>query len=169
MNQRDKFTIRSYEEKDWPEVWGIVDPVFRAGSTYAFSPEITEQEAKKVWIETPQATYVCEDIDENIIGTYYIKPNQPALGAHVCNCGYIVHERVRGQGVASTMCKHSQEVAVKLGFKAMQYNLVVSSNEGAIRLWKKHDFSVIGVLPKAFNHKELGFVDALVMYKQLET
>jgi len=162
-------TIRSYEDKDWPKVWAIIEPVFRDGSTYAFSPEITENETKKIWIEAPQATYVCDDENRNIIGTYYIKPNQPALGAHVCNCGYIVDEKARGQGVASTMCKHSQEEALKLGFKAMQYNLVVSTNEGAIRLWKKHDFRVIGVLPKAFNHKINGFVDALVMYKQLET
>ena len=162
-------TIRSYKEKDWVEVWAIIEPVFRGGSTYAFSPSITEQEAKKAWIDVPKATYVCEGEDNNIIGTYYIKPNQPALGAHVCNCGYIVDKKVRGQGVASTMCKHSQEEAFKLGFKAMQYNLVISTNEGAIRLWKKHGFSVIGILPKAFDHKELGFVDALIMYKLLET
>ena len=162
-------TIRSYKEQDWPEVWAIIEPVFRAGTTYAFSPEITEEETRKVWIEAPRATYVCSDEYENIIGTYYIKPNQPALGSHVCNCGYIVDEKARGQGVASAMCKHSQEEAIKLKFKAMQYNLVVSTNEGAIRLWKKHKFNVVGVLPKSFNHKQLGFVDALVMYKQLET
>jgi L-amino acid N-acyltransferase YncA len=161
--------IRRYEEKDWPTVWAIIEPVFRAGSTYAFSPEITEEESKKVWIEAPKGTYVCEDEDKKIIGTYYIKANQPALGAHVCNCGYIVDAKARGKGAASKMCKHAQEKAVRQGFKAMQYNLVVSTNEGAIRLWKKHDFKVVGVLPKAFNHKDLGFVDALVMYKQLET
>ena len=162
-------TIRRYKEEDWQEVWGIIEFVFRAGSTYAFSPDITEEEGKKVWIVAPKATYVCEDGNKKIVGTYYIKPNQPALGSHVCNCGYIVDKEARGIGVASTMCKHSQEEAVKSGFKAMQYNLVVSTNEGAIRLWKKHEFQVIGVLPKAFNHKINGFVDALIMYKQLET
>jgi ribosomal protein S18 acetylase RimI-like enzyme len=94
--------------------------------------------------------------------------NQPTLGSHVCNCGYIVDKNSRGQGVASAMCGHSQEEAIKSGFKAMQYNLVVSTNKSAIRLWKKHDFKVVGVLPKAFNHKDLGLVDALVMYKHLE-
>jgi L-amino acid N-acyltransferase YncA len=143
--------------------------VFRAGSTYAFFFFLTEEESKKVWIEAPKGTYVWEDEDKKIIGTYYIKANQPALGAHVCNCGYIVDAKARGKGAASKMCKHAQEKAARQGFKAMQYNLVVSTNEGAIRLWKKHDFKVIGVLPKAFNHKDLGFVDALVMYKQLET
>ena len=103
------------------------------------------------------------------LDTYFIKPNQPGLGAHVCNCGYIVSENARGQGVASSMCGHSQEVAVELGFRAMQYNLVVSTNEGAIRLWEKFGFQIIGILPNAFNSKSAGYVDALVMYKQLKT
>ena len=114
------------------------------------------------------ATYVAEDNGE-ILGTYYIKPNQPALGAHVCNCGYIVSENVRGKGIASEMCEHSQREALTLGFKSMQYNLVVSTNETAIHLWKKQGFEVIGTLPEAFRHPQLGLVDALVMYKILKT
>jgi ribosomal protein S18 acetylase RimI-like enzyme len=150
-------------------VWPINELVFRAGETYAYSPEITEQEAHKIWIEMPQETYVATAGDGEILGTYYIKPNQPGLGAHVCNCGYIVSESARGQGVASRMCEHSQQVAVELGFRAMQYNLVVSTNEGAIRLWKKLGFEVIGILPEAFKSRSAGYVDALVMYKVLNT
>lgn len=160
-------TIRRYQEEDWPDVWRIIEPVFREGASYAFSPEISEEEAKQVWIEAPAAVYVCEDTMTGMIGTYYIKPNQPALGAHVCNCGYIVDEKARGQGAASTMCQHSQSEAVKLGFKAMQYNLVVVTNQSAIRLWQKHGFDITGLLPKAFNHKVFGYVDALIMIKQL--
>ncbi len=148
-------------------VWEIMEPVFRAGVTYAYSPDITAAETRKVWIDAPKATFVCEDEANKVIGTYYIKPNQPGLGAHVCNCGYGVDENARGRGAASAMCRHSQETAVQSGFRAMQFNLVVSTNKGAIRLWKKHGFAVIGVLPEAFFHKERGFVDALVMYKQL--
>ncbi|MGD9170433.1 MAG: GNAT family N-acetyltransferase [Candidatus Thiodiazotropha sp.] len=159
--------IRKYQETDWNEVWSIIGKVFRAGDTYAFSPEITEQEAHKVWIEKPQETYVVTADDTQIIGTYYIKPNQPELGAHVCNCGYVVSEDARGQGVASKMCEHSQWVAVEAGFRAMQFNLVVSTNEGAVRLWEKMGFQIIGVLPNAFKSKSVGYVDALVMYKQL--
>ena len=162
-------TIRTYEEQDWSAVWAVIRPVFRAGFTYSFSPDINEEEGKKVWIKIPQETYICEDKEKNITGTYYIKPNQSALGAHVCNCGYIVDENSRGRGIASAMCRHSQEEAIKFGFKAMQYNLVVSTNKGAIHLWKKHGFEVIGILPKAFNHREKGLVDALIMYKQLAT
>ena len=159
--------IRKYREDDWSQVWPIIESVFRAGETYTFSPDITEQEAHNVWIQLPKETYVATDRNNSIVGTYYIKPNQPALGSHVCNCGYIVAESARGQGVASRMCEHSQKMAVKLGFRAMQYNLVVSTNKGAIRLWEKLGFQVIGTLPKAFNSNSSGYVDALIMYKEL--
>ena len=118
-------------------------------------------------MEQPSATFVAVDENNAVLGTYYIKPNQPALGAHVCNCGYIVSESVRGRGIASEMCEHSQCEALSQGFRAMQYNLVVSTNEGAVRLWKLHGFEIVGTLPKAFQHLRLGFVDAFVMYKQL--
>ncbi|MCV6636132.1 GNAT family N-acetyltransferase [Candidatus Albibeggiatoa sp. nov. NOAA] len=159
--------IRLFASQDWPAVWHIIQPVFRAGETYAFSPDITEQEAYKVWIEIPKTTFVAVDENDTILGTYYIKPNQPALGSHVCNCGYIVAEQARGQGVASTMCQHSQTEAVAQGFKAMQFNLVVSTNEKAVAAWKKQGFDIVGTLPKAFKHMKLGFVDAFIMYKQL--
>jgi len=160
--------IRKYQESDWQQVWPMIEKVFHAGETYAYSPDITEQEAHKVWIDTPIETYVVIDQELEILGTYYLKANQPDLGSHVCNCGYIVSESARGKGVATYMCEHSQKEAISLGFKAMQYNLVVSTNEGAIRLWKKLGFLVIGTLPKAFNSKSLGYVDALIMYKELK-
>ncbi len=159
--------IRPIAEVDWTGIWRIIEPVFRAGETYAFSPEITEEEARAVWIEAPSATFVAVDEENQIVGTYFIKPNQPALGAHVCNCGYIVAEKARNKGIASRMCRHSQEEALSRKFRAMQYNLVVTSNTIAIRLWKKHGFAIIGTLPKAFNHQQLGLTDALVMYKLL--
>ena len=160
--------IREYQEKDWPQVWLILEKVFRDGETYVFSPQISEEEAHQVWIEAPTKIYVATDKDKALVGTYVIKPNQPALGAHVCNCGYVVAEKARGQGVASAMCKHSQHVAITLGFRAMQFNFVVSTNEGAIRLWQKLGFQVVGRLPKAFNSRRFGYVDALVMFKELQ-
>lgn len=159
--------IQPFQERHWASVWRVLEPVFRAGETYAFSPDISEAEARRVWVEAPAATFVALNAHDEVVGTYYLKPNQPALGAHVCNCGYVVAEQARGQGIASAMCEHSQAEARAQDFLAMQYNLVVSTNEGAIRLWKKHGFAVIGVLPKAFRHARLGYVDALVMYKQL--
>ena len=159
--------IRKYKKSDWIEVWQIIEKVFREGETYAYPPEISEEDAHKVWIELPKETYVAIGKDNKIHGTYYIKANQPALGSHVCNCGYIVSETSRGKGLATRMCEHSQEVAKGLGFRAMQYNLVVSTNEDAIRLWKKLGFIIVGSLPKAFKSKSAGYVDAFIMYKEL--
>jgi ribosomal protein S18 acetylase RimI-like enzyme len=160
-------TIRRFEDKDWPTLWPILRTTFEAGDTYAFSPTSTEDEIRRAWIEVPAATYVACDAGGNPIGTYFIKPNQPGLGSHVCNCGYVVAPECQGQGIATALCLHSQSEAVAMGFRAMQFNFVVSTNEGAIRLWRKLGFSVAGVLPGAFNHHRLGFVDALVMFKEL--
>ena len=128
--------IRPYQDQDWPFVWTIIKPVFQAGETYAFSPDITEEEARLVWIEKPEITLVDVGEDSDMLGTYYLKPNQPTLGAHVCNCGYIVAGKVRGRGIASAMCEHSQREAATRGYRAMQYNLVVSTNDIAVQLWK---------------------------------
>jgi len=105
--------IRLYKENDWPAIWHIIEPVFRAGETYAFPRDISEEEAHKAWVINPKATYIAVDQDDTILGTYYIKPNQPGLGNHIC-------ENARGQRIASPMCEHSQEEAVKQGFRAMQ-------------------------------------------------
>jgi ribosomal protein S18 acetylase RimI-like enzyme len=160
-------TVRKFEEDDWPAIWALIEPVFRSGETYAFSTEISEAEAHRIWIEAPTATYVAQDDSGAALGTYYIKPNQPGSGSHVCNCGYIVGEHARGMGVATLMCEHSQREAVRRGFRAMQFNLVVSTNEGAVRLWLKLGYEIVGTLPGAFEHPREGFVDAFVMYKQL--
>ena len=159
--------IRPYKDSDWPDVWHILGPVFNAGETYAFPHDILEEEAYKAWVTVPKATYVAVDQEGAIQGTYYIKPNQPGSGAHICNCGYIVPESARGQGIATKMCEHSQREAVAQGFRAMQFNLVVSTNEGAVRLWKKLGFDVIGTIPQAFLYPRHGFVDAYIMYKRL--
>lgn len=159
--------IHRFRESDWPALWPILRATFEAGDTYAFSPQSTEEEVRKAWIETPSATYVACAPEGGVVGTYYIKPNQPGPGAHVCNCGYVVASAAQGQGIASALCGHSQAEAVSLGFRAMQFNLVVSTNERAIRVWRRHGFVVVGTLTRAFHHRQLGYVDALVMYKEL--
>jgi RimJ/RimL family protein N-acetyltransferase len=160
-------SIRPYGERDWPLVWGILEPVFRSGETYAFSTGISPVEAHKAWVETPACVFVAEQ-EAELVGTYYLKPNQPGQGGHVCNCGYVVGNLWRGQGIAGRMCAHSLEEARRQGFKAMQYNLVVSTNEDAIHLWQKMGFKIEARLPRAFNHPRLGYVDALVLYQWLQ-
>jgi ribosomal protein S18 acetylase RimI-like enzyme len=165
--QPETISIRRFQEADWPDVRRILEVTFEAGDTYAFPPGSTEAEIHKVWVEVPSATYVASAPDGRIVGTYFIKPNQPGLGAHVCNCGYVVAREAQGQGIASAMCRHSQAEAVSMAFRAMQFNLVVSTNVRAIRLWRNLGFAVIGTLPRAFRHVQLGYVDALVMFKEL--
>lgn len=159
--------IRPYRETDWPAVWPILQRTFAGGDTYAFAPESTEGEIHRAWVELPLATFVAVDDDGAIVGTYYLKPNQPGLGAHVCNCGYVVAPEAEGRGIATAMCEHSQDEARRHGFRAMQFNLVVATNERAVRLWQRLGFAIAGTLPRAFSHRRLGDVDAHVMYKEL--
>ena len=158
--------IREATENDFDAIWPIFNEIVSIGDTYAYPKETTKSEALKIWMQVPRKTYVVED-NNQILGTYYIKTNQAGPGDHVCNCGYMVSSKARGKGLATAMCEHSQKVAIELGYKAMQFNFVASSNEGAVRLWNKLGYKPVGHLPKAFNHPVQGYIDALVMYKWL--
>jgi ribosomal protein S18 acetylase RimI-like enzyme len=160
--------IREANEIDFDQIWPIFHEIVSAGDTYAIDRNTRREEALNLWLRKPQKTFVVEDRGE-ILGTYYIKANHPGPGSHVCNCGYMVASRARGRGIATAMCEHSQQIARALGYKAMQYNLVVSTNTVAIDLWKRLGFEIVGRLPKAFAHPVRGCVDAFVMYKWLES
>lgn len=158
--------IRLADKTDWPGIWPVLQEAFVTGDTYPFPPDIAEEDARRAWMEMPQATYVAEE-DGIILGTYYLKPNQPGLGAHICNAGYIVAKAARNRGLGRSLCAHSMDEARSLGFRGMQFNLVVSTNEGAVRLWQDMGFAVIGRVPGAFRHRTRGYVDALIMYQDL--
>lgn len=159
--------IREARPIDFEQIWPIFIQVVRDADTYAYTPDTSRDEGYKIWMEMPRKTYICE-VDGEVLGTYYLKTNQAGPGAHVCNCGYMVAAHARGRGLASAMCEHSQKIARELGYKAMQFNFVASTNVGAVRLWKKLGFDEVGRLPAAFNHPSAGYVDALVMYKWLD-
>ena len=159
--------IRPYGEADWPAVWALLEPVFRAGETFPHDPAISEAEAQLAWVEQSQAVMVAVDPAGAVVGTYYLRPNSLALGAHVANAGYVVAEHCRRQGIGSRLCQHSLQAARRLGFRAMQFNLVVSTNTAGIRCWRRNGFQIVGTLPEAFRHKQLGYVDALVMIQPL--
>lgn len=159
--------VRPFVQSDWPMLWPLLHATFARGDTYTFSTNATERDISDAWVTTPKATFVACDGSGRVLGTYYIKPNQPGHGNHVSNCGFVVAESVRGHGVASIMCQHAQATAVELGFLAMQFNFVVSTNSGAVRLWQKLGFDIVGTLPRAFRHPQRGLVDAYVMYKWL--
>jgi ribosomal protein S18 acetylase RimI-like enzyme len=160
-------SIRPFRHDDWPHLWPILQATFAKGDTYTFAPDVTEAEILAAWTRVPAATFVACDEAGEILGSYFIKANQPGNGNHVCNCGYVVAELARGKGVASRMCEHSQVIALERGFLAMQFNFVVSTNAGAVRLWQKLGFHIVGTLPRAFRHPEHGLVDAFVMHKWL--
>ena len=164
----DVVLIRPYDAADWGRVWAVLEPVFRAGETYAFPREISADQARGAWTAAEKQVFVAVDEEAGeLLGTYYLKANFEGAASHICICGYVVSERARGRGIAARMCEHSQRQALAHGFRAMQYNLVVSSNQDAVHLWKKMGFTIVGTIPEAFRHPRLGFVDAYVMYKRL--
>ncbi|MBU2491952.1 MAG: GNAT family N-acetyltransferase [Bacteroidetes bacterium] len=158
--------IRKAGKSDFEYIYPLVAEVFANGDTYVFPGNLSRGEIFDIWMKNIQIVYVAVE-DGKILGTYYIKPNQPGHGSHVCNAGYIVSAEERGKGIGKSMCLHSLEEAKMLGYKAIQYNLVVSTNKGAVKLWESCGFEIVGTLPKSFNHKKLGYVDAYVMYKEL--
>jgi len=159
--------IRAATAEDFAAIWPIFQEIAVAGDTYAYPRGISKEQARRTWMELPRQTFVAEEKGQ-IFGTYYIKTNHAGPGSHVCNCGYMVASSARGKGLATLMCEHSQSIALELGYLAMQFNLVASSNSGAVTLWNKLGFTTVGRLPGAFAHPSLGFVDALVMYKWLQ-
>ena len=160
-------SVRQLEDADWPSVWRLMEPIIRAGETYPYAMDMDEDGARHMWLEVTDVAYVAETDDGDIVGTYYLKPNQPTLGAHVANAGYMVSERARGLGVATEMGRHSQAEALRRGYRAMQFNLVVKTNEASVHVWNKLGFETVGLLPGAFLHATDGYVDAYVMYKLL--
>ena len=161
-------SIRPYDNADWPAVWPILHAAIAAGDTFAWHPDSSEADVREAWIEDPEATFVACADDGRVLGCYFIKPNQPGLGAHVCNGGYCTDPAARGQGIAALMCEHSQREAIARGYRAMQFNFVISTNAPAVHLWQKLGFEIVGRLPKAYRHVQRGYVDAFVMFKTLQ-
>ncbi len=160
-------TIREAAAADVDAIWEIFESVVKDGDTYAFAPGTSKETFLNLWFGAPVRTYVAV-ADGEILGTYFIKPNQPGLGAHIANCGYMVHPAARGQGIGGKMCEHSLSVAKELGYKGMQYNIVVSTNTKAVELWKKFGFRIIGTIPGGFRHIRLGYIDAYIMFREID-
>ena len=159
-------SIRPSTPLDADALWAILHAVLAGGDTYAFSPDLTRGDALAAWHPTGGHTFVAERAGR-MIGTYLLKPNQPGLGSHVANCGYMVAAEARGQGLGEALCRHSLDQARSLGFTAMQFNSVVSTNVGAIALWQRCGFAIVGTVPLAFRHAREGLVDIHVMHRLL--
>lgn len=156
-------SIRPAIDRDNDAIWAILEPVIRRGETYTLPRDMTRQQALEFWFAPGNETFVWE-ADGDVLGTYFLRANQRGGGSHVANCGYVTADAAQGRGIARAMCLHSLERAKERGFRAMQFNFVVSTNTRAVELWKKLGFEIVGRLPGAFQHPELGYVDALIMY-----
>ena len=159
-------SIRQALESDRDSVWGIFHAVVAGGDTYAFDPGISKEEALGYWHHPANRCHVAER-DGKIVGTYILKANQPGLGSHVANAAFMVAPNARGLGVGQALGEHCVDEAHRLGFRAMQFNFVVSTNEPGVRLWRRLGFEIVGTLPGAFRHSAKGYVDAYVMYRSL--
>ena len=153
--------------KDYEKIWNIFSNVIKSGDTYVFDPNTPAEALDKYWFADYMDTFVAIDDDDTISGTYIIKPNHVDLGSHIANCGYMVNPACQGRGIGKLLCAHSIQFAKQKGYLGIQFNIVVSTNTNAVKLWKKFGFEIIGTTPKGFRHKELGLVDTYIMFKDL--
>jgi L-amino acid N-acyltransferase YncA len=158
--------IREATAADRDAIWDIFREVVDARDTYAFDPGMSRQEALGYWFQADTQTYAAET-GGRIVGTYILRPNQSGGGSHVANAAFMVAPAARGEGIGGAMGEHCLSEARRLGFRAMQFNFVVSTNGPAIRLWKQLGFKIVGTLPDAFRHPEKGYVDVYVMFRSL--
>lgn len=159
--------IRAATSDDDAAIWAIIEPVIRAGETYTLDRDMSRADALAYWFGPDKETFVAEDAGGAVLGTYYLRANQAGGGNHVCNAGYMTGAAAMGRGVARAMCLHSIGHAKARGFRAMQFNFVVSTNVRAVGLWQSLGFEIVGRLPGAFDHPAVGCVDALVMFRAL--
>lgn len=161
--------FRQADDSDWDAMWPIVGSTLRAADTYPYAPDTTEQQGRAIWLgsnEVSRVVYVAESADE-VVATAYLKPNQPGLGDHIANAGWMVKETFRGRGLGRAFATYVLEEARRLGYLGMQFNAVVATNEAAIALWESMGFEVVGTVPRAFRNPEEGLVPILVMYRDL--
>jgi ribosomal protein S18 acetylase RimI-like enzyme len=162
----ENLALREIGADEFVRVWPLFQAVIASGDTYSFSPDTRFEHARDAWTTPPSRCFIAERGGE-LLGAYVLKPNQPGLGNHVANAGYMVARGARGQGIAGAMCEHSMEQARCAGFTAMQFNFVVSSNTTAVRLWQRHGFEIVGQIPGAFRHAQRGPTDVYVMHRDL--
>lgn len=155
--------------EDWPEIWEIFHSVVATGDTYPYPPDISEQDAFTMWMrldDPREATYVAR-LDDELVGTAYVKANAPGLGDHIANAGWMVAPGHQGRGIGRLFAEWVIDRARGFGYHGMQFNSVVASNTGAIALWESLGFEIVGTVPEAFRHATEGLTPVHVMYRQL--
>ena len=158
--------IRKAGLDDYEAVWEIFSAVIASGDTYVFSPDTPKVSLSKYWFADSMDTFVASENGE-IVGTYFIKPNQVDLGNHIANCGYMIHPKHQKKGFGRLLCEHSINYAREKKYFGIQFNIVVSTNTNAVALWQKCGFRIIGTIPKGFQHSSLGLVDTYIMFREV--
>lgn len=161
--------FRQAADSDWDAIWPIVSSTLRAADTYPYAPDTTKPEGRLIWLgsnEPSRVVYVAEAEDE-VVATAYLKPNQPGLGDHIANAGWMVKASFRGRGLGRAFANYVIEEARRFGYRGMQFNAVVATNHAAVGLWKSVGFEVVGTVPRAYRHPDEGLVPILVMYRDL--
>lgn len=158
--------IRPAIDADWPHLWAIIEPIMRAGETFSLPRDGTEDTARAYFASPEKRNFVAEE-DGIILGASYVRANQLGGGSHIANCGYMTAPAARGRGIARALCVHSIDYCRAQGFRGIQFNFVVSTNEPAVHLWQSLGFDIVGTLPLAFDHPQHGYVDSFVMFRAL--
>ena len=159
--------IREANDRDRNAIWEIFRATVAPGDVFVYDPNTPREDAEAYWFAKGTRSYVAEQ-DGKIVGSYILRSNRPGLGDHVANAGFMVGPAARGLGVGRAMGEHALEEARRLGYRAMQFNFVISTNESAVHLWQQLGFRIVGTLPGAFRHARKGFVDAYVMFRSLD-
>ena len=158
--------FRSITAAEFDVAWPLWRDAIAAGNTYPYAPDSTLEQGRAIWCSSEKQTYIAEQEGE-VVGSFYIRPNQPELGAHVCNAGYIISAQHGGKGFGRAMAEWSLQEAIRLGYRAIQFNLVVADNIASLKIWEKLGFETIGTVPEAFRNSHKGYVDAHILYKKL--
>ena len=166
-NTAEPIPIRPATDADRESIWALLRPVFEEGETYPIPKDTSKEDCLKYWFADGNDVFVAIDDDGMPVGTYYLKKNQGGGGAHIANCGYVTATWATGKGIARRMCSHSMTTAKAQGYRAMQFNFVISTNERAVKLWQSQGFEIVGTIPEGFLHPKAGYVDAYIMHKHL--
>lgn len=158
--------IRPYHATDFAQLIEILKQVVASGDTYSLSPESDTEELKAFWFAKGNHVYVCVD-DNVVMGSFFIRNNQPGLGSHIANAGFVVDHKYGGRGIGRMMGEFAIREGRLMGFQAMQFNYVIKSNTHAVELWKKLGFEVMAEIPEAFRHVKNGLTSVYIMYRKL--
>jgi L-amino acid N-acyltransferase YncA len=160
-------SLRPFETADWAEMWPIIQSVAQAGDTYAYEVDLPEDDARRQWVDEPTHTVVARDDTERLLGFAKAMPNRPGPGKHIANASFMVSADARGSGVGRQLVTYVLDWTKAAGFRAIQFNAVVSTNAGAVKLYRSLGFDVVGTSPEAFRLPDGSYADLLIMHRRL--